>query len=289
MALPRESSSKEIDAALLSVISFPAFAVEDIALIDRTRNDILKKLGGKYGCKRFLRDGHQTVVEDTRRLHYEPHELNIFEGIECEWPLFFTYLILDGLFLGDKARADTYSCLLSNILVDSEAHRLEESKSHLRLNIGCGEFSNRFLPGPKIHYVPELYIVPRESLDLEKNNPGSQIRVPNENIPLVWAQSLFILGELIRDDLLTPGDLDPLGRRLIPEMRQNERDVVVQVVLLSESVELQKKLATFGLETQCMEGCAPITISQPAALRDAFTVLGEDRKLVFVYHFVDYF
>jgi phosphorylase kinase alpha/beta subunit len=282
MSLPRESNSKEIDAALLSVISFPAFAVEDMDLINRTRTDILKKLGGKFGCKRFLRDGHQTVVEDTSRLHYEPHELNIFEGIECEWPLFFTYLILDGLFRGDKEQIDKYSGLLSKILVDSEANRSEEPKSHLRINTGS-EFSNRFLPGPKIHCVPELYIVPKESLDLEKNNPGSQARRPNENIPLVWAQSLFILGELIREDLLTPGDLDPLGRRLIPEMRQNDRDVVVQVVLLSESVELQKKLATFGLETQCIQGCAPITISQPAALRDAFTVLGEDRKLV-IYH-----
>ena len=66
-ALPRESNSKEIDAALLSVIGFPAFAVQDIKLADRTRNDIIKKLGGQYGCKRFLRDGHQTVLEDTTR------------------------------------------------------------------------------------------------------------------------------------------------------------------------------------------------------------------------------
>ncbi|RKP25735.1 family 15 glycoside hydrolase [Syncephalis pseudoplumigaleata] len=62
-ALPRESNSKEIDAALLSVISYPAFAVSDKALVDRTRAEIIKKLGGKYGCKRFLRDGHQTTVE----------------------------------------------------------------------------------------------------------------------------------------------------------------------------------------------------------------------------------
>ncbi|HEY9655257.1 MAG TPA: glycoside hydrolase family 15 protein, partial [Crinalium sp.] len=65
--LPRESSSKEVDAALLSVIGFPAFAVDDGALRDRTRNDIIQKLQGKYGCKRFLRDGHQTVLEDTSR------------------------------------------------------------------------------------------------------------------------------------------------------------------------------------------------------------------------------
>ena len=54
-ALPRgyflfnsESPSKEIDAALLAVISFPAFAVSDMGLIERTRRDIIKKLGGRY-------------------------------------------------------------------------------------------------------------------------------------------------------------------------------------------------------------------------------------------------
>src|SRR4028119_91911 len=55
--LPRESSSKETDAALLSIISFPAFAIEDVQLIKRTRTKIIEKLQGRYGCKRFLRDG----------------------------------------------------------------------------------------------------------------------------------------------------------------------------------------------------------------------------------------
>jgi len=106
--LPRESGSKEVDASLMSVISFPAFAVEEQELIDRTRNKIIDKLQGNYGCKRFLRDGHQTVLEDSERLHYEPHELKQFENIECEWPLFFTYLLLDGLFTGDRDRVNYF-------------------------------------------------------------------------------------------------------------------------------------------------------------------------------------
>jgi hypothetical protein len=65
--LPRESYSKEVDAAVLSVISFPAFAVSDPRVLERTRNEIVKKLGGRFGCKRFWRDGHQTVLEDTSR------------------------------------------------------------------------------------------------------------------------------------------------------------------------------------------------------------------------------
>ena len=42
--LPRESSSKEIDAGLLSIIGFPAFAVESTELIKETHKQILDKL-----------------------------------------------------------------------------------------------------------------------------------------------------------------------------------------------------------------------------------------------------
>lgn len=72
--LPRESSSKEIDSGLLSVISFPAFAVDDPQLINQTRQTIVSKLEGRYGCKRFLRDGHRTpkevCVESNFKLSY---------------------------------------------------------------------------------------------------------------------------------------------------------------------------------------------------------------------------
>lgn len=61
--LPRESSSKELDSGLLSVIGFPAFSVDDPILIETTRAAILSKLEGKYGCKRFLRDGYKTPKE----------------------------------------------------------------------------------------------------------------------------------------------------------------------------------------------------------------------------------
>lgn len=61
--LPRESTSKEFDSSLLSVIGFPAFSVDDQLLIQSTKNAIITNLMGKYGCKRFLRDGHKTPRE----------------------------------------------------------------------------------------------------------------------------------------------------------------------------------------------------------------------------------
>ncbi|MEM8603221.1 MAG: glycoside hydrolase family 15 protein [Cyanobacteria bacterium P01_H01_bin.121] len=246
--LPRESGSKEVDGALLSVISFPAFAVQDPDLIDRTRDNVIEKLQGHYGCKRFLRDGHQTVSEDTNRLHYEPGELMMFEAIECEWPLFFTYLLLDGLFQQDAEQVEFYQQRLAAIAIE-------------RQGIGL---------------LPELYLVPEDAIEAEKAEPGSQKRVPNENIPLVWAQSLYLLGHLLIDGCIALGDLDPLGRHLaigqIPAP-------AVQVALLAEDEELQAELATYGIATQTLQQVAPIQVRPASELTEALQHVGQNSKL----------
>ena len=72
-------------------MGFPAWAIENQDLVKRTQRRVRRELGGAYGYKRFLRDGHQTTVEDINRLHYEPEELAQFEGIESEWPLFLAF------------------------------------------------------------------------------------------------------------------------------------------------------------------------------------------------------
>lgn len=117
--LPRESNSKEIDASLLCIIGYPAFAVEDSRLVQLTHQRVIRKLRGRYGCKRFLRDGYRTVLEDRTRLHYEPAELQVFEDIECEWPLFFVYLMLDGIFRGDHKQAAYYREQIEKHLADA--------------------------------------------------------------------------------------------------------------------------------------------------------------------------
>ena len=92
--LLRESGAKEVDVAVLGVIGFSAFAVEDVELVEQTRATIIDKLEGPCGCKRFLLNGQQTVLEDPGRLYYEADELQRFADIESEWPLFFSYLML---------------------------------------------------------------------------------------------------------------------------------------------------------------------------------------------------
>ncbi|NJR24672.1 MAG: glycosyl hydrolase family 15 [Richelia sp. CSU_2_1] len=246
--LPRESSSKEVDAALLSVISFPAFAVEDRELVERTRNKIVDKLQGKYGCKRFLRDGHQTVLEDADRLHYEPTELKQFDRIECEWPLFFTYLFLDGIFKGDRAQTAEYKERLASLTVE---------RSNLQL-------------------LPELYYVPKQNIAAEKVNPHSQNRLANENIPLVWAQSLYLLGQLLDEGLIAVGDIDPLGRHLSVGCH-GER--LVQIALLAEDAELQAELATNGIAAQTPKQVEPIQVRQTKELSAVYTQIGRNDQL----------
>ena len=128
--------------------------------------------------------------------------------IECEWPLFFTYLLLNNLCAGNDEAALSYRCKLESLLVEQNGQLL----------------------------LPELYSVPKELIAAEKANPHSQERVPNENIPLVWAQSLFMLGCLIQDGLLKVDDIDPLGRH---KDVKKTRDYILQIQLLAQDEEVQ--------------------------------------------------
>lgn len=42
------------------------------------------------------------LFQDSNRLHYELWELQVFEHIECQWPMFFCLLLLDAVFQNDK-------------------------------------------------------------------------------------------------------------------------------------------------------------------------------------------
>ncbi|VDN57992.1 unnamed protein product [Dracunculus medinensis] len=114
--LPRESFSKETDLALLTVISYPAFAVEEYNLVNLTRETIIETLLGNYGCRRFLRDGYKTALEDPSRLYYNNAELQQFENIECEWPLAVCYLFLDAMFAQDEMMIERYWAMMEKVI-----------------------------------------------------------------------------------------------------------------------------------------------------------------------------
>nr|XP_016939171.1 probable phosphorylase b kinase regulatory subunit alpha isoform X5 [Drosophila suzukii] len=247
--LPRESNSKELDSGLLCVIGFPAFAVDDAQLIHNTKDAILSRLQGKYGCKRFLRDGYRTPKEDPSRLYYERWELRMFENIECEWPLFYCYLILFHAFQSDKRSVEEYASRLEKIMVRSE---------------------------DGILLVPESYAVPQDLVGFEYQKPGSQVREVVGRCPFLWGQSLFILGRLLQEGFLAVGELDPLNRRL---GAQKKPDVVVQVVIIAEDNEIRDKLAEHDLHVQTIAEVAPIEVQPARVLSHLYTYLGRNRKL----------
>lgn len=246
--LPRESNSKETDAALLSIIGYPAYAIEDEELVLRTRTKVIKKLAGNYGCKRFLLDGHQSSIEDDSRLHYESSELREFEHIESEWPLFFTYLLLDAIMRNDHKAITKWKNKLEPLFVEQDGQRL----------------------------IPELYIVPYDRIAAEKENPGSQERIANENLPLVWAQSLYMLSDMILDGVLRPGDIDPLHRR---ERIGHTRQTHTLVPILAENEAVKQKLLDLGYSSETLEDVKPIKVMHAEELSNVHTLIGKNEKL----------
>ncbi|XP_062513812.1 phosphorylase b kinase regulatory subunit alpha, skeletal muscle isoform-like [Corticium candelabrum] len=246
--LPRESSSKEVDSALLTVIGFPAFACNDCDLVEQTREKIENELKGNYGCKRFKRDGYRTVMEDPRRPYYEPSELKNFDNIECEWPVFFCCLLLDGLFHNNKCQVDEYRSLLDKLILQQD---------------------------DLLVYLPELYYVPRDKVDLEKATPHSQERLPGGKVPHLWGQSLYIVGCLLQEGLIVAGELDPLNRHYYVSPKV---ELVVQVALVAEDEAMKQELSEYDIPSQTSDELSPIRILLARQLSKAYTSLVVSRR-----------
>ncbi|NWH32886.1 KPBB kinase, partial [Chloropsis hardwickii] len=265
--LPRESRSHNTDAALLPCLSYPGFALDDEVLFSQTLDKVIRKLKGKYGFKRFLRDGYRTALEDRTRRYYKPAEIKLFDGIECEFPLFFMFMIIDGVFRGNPTQVKEYQDLLDPLL----QHTPE----------GCP-------------VVPKYYYVPADFVELEKKSPGSQRRFPSNNGRdgklFLWGQAVYIIAKLLADKLVSPKDLDPIGRYVPPQEQRNvsmrfsnqgplENDLVVHVALIAESQRLQVFLNTYGIQTQTPQQVEPIQIWAQKELVKAYFHLGVNEKL----------
>lgn len=207
--LPRGSKSKEFDSSVWSIMTYPAFAVENEELLHLTKDSLKKNLEGNYGYKRFLLDGYKTALEDKFRLHYDLGELRNFEGIECEWPIYFIYEWIDELFCKNTEKALAMQAKVEKLMVpDEDGYPL----------------------------VPEFYFVPSERVEAEKLSNGSQVRLCGGKIPFVWAQSLYIVAGLLQHDFISTSDIDPLNRRLSMIKKPAS---IVQIVLLSENKSCQ--------------------------------------------------
>ncbi|XP_017891139.1 probable phosphorylase b kinase regulatory subunit beta isoform X2 [Ceratina calcarata] len=273
--LPRESSSKSVDAALLPTISFPAFATHEEVLYNETKTSIIRRLRGNYGFKRFGRDGYKTVLESKDRRYYKSGELKEFDNVECEWPLFYIFMIIDGVFKTLPEQVEEYQTLLKERMYkDSNGDPV----------------------------VPMYYYVPEDSLDAERNEPGSMHRLPSnegrgqkmtdtEPGPIyLWNQAMFVIAQLLTAGLLHINELDPI-RRYLPSYNRPRRagrysafqgthtDLVVQIVLIAESMRLQAMMATYGIQTQTPHEVEPVQILSSRQLVKVYEKLGVNHKL----------
>uniref|UniRef100_A0A3Q1IL77 Phosphorylase b kinase regulatory subunit n=1 Tax=Anabas testudineus TaxID=64144 RepID=A0A3Q1IL77_ANATE len=250
--LPRASISKEVEAGVLAIISYPAFAVEDISIVNMTKEEIISKLQGRYGCCRFLRDGHRTPKEDPNRLYYESAELKLFENIECEWPLFWTYLILDGIFINSPEQVQEYQEALEAILI--------KQKDGIRL-------------------VPELYSVPPDKVEEEYMNPHTVQRIAMGKCPLKWGQSLYVLGNLLSEGFLAPGEIDPLNRLLRKVFNGYYTSCLLVVSILAESEEIKELLLKNGIDVETVADIHPIHVQPSRVLSHIYARLGRNTRL----------
>ncbi|XP_037781259.1 probable phosphorylase b kinase regulatory subunit beta isoform X1 [Penaeus monodon] len=270
--LPKESSSKSVDSSLLCTISFPAFATHDQMLYTTTRSQILNTLQGAYGFKRFQRDGYGTVVEDKERRYYHASETKEFENIECEWPLFYLFMILEGMFKDSQEQVEQYKAKLSPLL---KKDRWGDA------------------------VVPKYYFIHKNHVNAERHDPGSQPRQPSsQGTPknlFLWGQSVWIIASLLMDKLLHINELD-LIRRYLPSYNRPRKggrysafqsktskgtasDLVVQVVLIAESMRLQAMMATYGIQTQTPHEVEPVQIWPPRDLVKVYQNLGVSEKI----------
>ena len=240
--LPRESSSKNTDAALLPTISWPAFSTHDDILYTNTKMKMLKKLKGSYGIKRFLRDGYGTVLESQQHQHqpetggrfYQPEETKLYENIECEWPIMVCFLIIDGIFKGNDNQVKECHSLLMSKLVKRDCY--------------YGDY-----------LLPEYYFTPEDYVETEKVNPGSSPKYPSKrgsdyNCLYLMGQAVFIITQLLTSGFLHINELDPI-RRYMPSYnrpRKTGRYSAFQVdlsgfILGFISISFESKLSTSSL------------------------------------------
>lgn len=86
--------------------------------------------------------------------------------------------------------------------------------------------------------VPELYSVDQSRVTQEESDPGTQAQIPQGRIPFMWAQSLWVIGKLLKEKFIAPGELDPTNRRL--PFDENRPEVIVQVFILELDANIKK-------------------------------------------------
>ncbi len=158
--------------------------------------------------------------------------------------------MINAFFAGDKDASDRYSDALNELMVTSSSDGLQ--------------------------MIPELYSVTKENMTAEEVQPGSQSRLATGRLPFMWGQSLFVIGRLLQEGFIAPGEIDPINRRL---SSLKKPDVVVQVVVLANGKGVQDILASHDIKVKTLDEAAPIEVHPARVLSRLYAYLGRNDKL----------
>ncbi len=127
-----------------------------------------------------------------------------------------------------------------------------------------------------LQYIPELYSLSKENMAAEEMEPGSQTRTPQGRSPFMWGQSLYVIGRLLQEHFIAPGEIDPINRRL---GSLKKPDVVVQVVVLASNKKVQDLLGNQDIFVKTLEEVSPIEVHPARVLSRLYEYLGRNVKL----------
>lgn len=227
---------------------------------------LLPNVGGNSNCDTCGGTDQQLLqrMDSTTKMSKR------YEHIESEWPLFVCFLIIDGIFKQDMEQIYENEKLLYERLLKVD-------------------------PKHDDYLMPKYYYVPLESVTDEKCNPDSVERTPSAegsstDQVYLTGQSLLLITRLLLAGLVHPNELDPL-RRHMPSHDRPKRigryssfqatssDLVVQTVLIAESIRLQAMMANYGIQTQTPLEVEPVQIWSSAQLVKVYEYLGVNEKL----------
>ena len=100
--------------------------------------------------------------------------------------------------------------------------------------------------------------------------------VTNGRLPLMWAQSLYVIGCLLKEKQVAIGEIDPINRRLSSQPRP---ETIVQVVILAENRNVQEMLLNEGLPVKLVNEIGPVEVHSARVLSHLFTYLGRNENL----------
>ena len=90
---------------------------------------------GNWGFKRYHRDGYGCVLEDLKKNQrfYEDGATQHFEHVESEWPVFHTFMIIDGLFKNNDSQVEKHQRLLKPLLKYTEKGGMNPRKISVQI------------------------------------------------------------------------------------------------------------------------------------------------------------